>query len=65
MNKRILNAVGWTLLFPALLFAVGGIPGIGFGVSATITVVCAMASITLFWFGGYNRSRCQRPASTE
>ena len=48
MNKHALNAIGWTLLFPAFLFAFGGIPVFDFGVSATVTALSAVASVLLF-----------------
>ena len=58
MNKRTLNAMGWTLLFAACLFAFGGIFSIGFGVSITMTIVFALASIALFYLGGNDRRHC-------
>ena len=51
MNKRTLNAVGWTLLIAGFLFAFGGIPGIATGgLAITIAFVCGLAAIPLFWF---------------
>ncbi|MDB4766159.1 hypothetical protein OAG71_00580 [bacterium] len=58
MNKRTLNTMGWALLFPACFFAVGGIASIGFGVSITMTIVFALASIALFYLGGNDRRHC-------
>ena len=65
MNKSILNAVGWTLVTAAMLFAFGGVPGISPGVSATITAVLALTAVPIFWFGGCNGSRCKRLPSTD
>ena len=65
MNKRTLDAVGWTLLFPAMIFAPSGIPGVGFGVSTTIVIVLAVASIPLFHLGADDHRRCHRSARAE
>ena len=59
MNKRILNGVGWGLLFTAFVLVPSVSLDSGHGRVATLLVlICAVSSVPLFWFGGY-KDRCK------